>query len=221
MDTPILCCIIYLLAKSKYDKMVAEHYWCKIRQHKDVKIVLVFDGMPDNLSSITLPVIVDSKANTNKVYSMLCSLQKCCEIIHPNSKYYMFVAPNALVDFDKLVDYFSLPKINVPAIGGIISETDMRVKYALGGTHWMTNDIAKGLSQIKLNKRIEFTPYDILLSQLCYNFNPVIVDSPFLIINSDEDINALDRCSRVILILGKPYVIDSQIYDLLLQSISE
>lgn len=219
MDTPILCCIIYLDAKSKYDNMVAEHYWSKMRQHKDVKLVLVFEGTPDNLSRITLPVVVSS--NRNKPYSMLCSLQKCYENIYPNSKYYMFVAPNALVDFDKLVDYFSLPKSDVPAIGGIISETDMRVKYALGGTLWMTNEIANGLSQIKLSNRIEFTPYDILLSQLCYNFNPVIVDSPFLIINSDEDINALDRCSSIILILGKPYVIESQIYDLLLQSISE
>ena len=219
MDTPILCCIIYLDAKSKYDNMVAEHYWCKMKQHKDVKLVLVFEETPENLSRITLPVVVSS--NRNKPYSMLCSLQKCYENIYPNSKYYMFVAPNALVDFDKLVDYFSLLKTDVPAIGGIISETDMRVKYALGGTHWMSNDIAKRLSQIKLNNSIEFTPYDILLSQLCYNFNPVIVDSPFLIINNDEDKNMLDRCSSVILILGKPYVIESQIYDLLLQSISE
>ena len=218
MDTPILCCIIYLDAKSKYDKMVAEHYWCKIRQHNDVKIVLVFEGTPDNLSRITLPVIVSS--NAIKACSLLYSLHKCCENIHPNSKYYIFMAPNALIDFDKLVDYFSPPTSNISAIGGIISETDMRVKYALGGTHWMTSNIAKGLSQMKLNPT-EFTPYDILLSQLCYNFNPVIVDSPFLIINNDEYINALDRCSSIILILGEPYVIESQVYTLLLQSISE
>lgn len=213
MDTPILCCIIYLEAKPIYDKLLAEHYWCKIK-HKYVKIVLVFDETPSNLSRITLPVIISSK--TNKTYSMLQSLQECYENISPNSTYYMFMASNALVDLNELIDYFSLQKSNISAIGGIISETDMRVKYALGGSHWMTNDVAKGLSQIKLNKLTEFTPYDIFLSQLCYNFNPVIVDSPFLIINSEDDINALDRCSSIILILGKPYVIESQVYALLL-----
>lgn len=94
MDTPILCCIIYFDGESNINNLLAEHYWCKLTLPKDIKVVLVFSKLPDNLSRITLPVIIAS--NTNIAYVMIESLRKCCESIHPKSKHYMFLAPNTL-----------------------------------------------------------------------------------------------------------------------------
>ena len=215
MDTPILCCIIYFNGESNTNSLLAEHYWCKIRLPEDIKIVLVFNKPPNNLSSITLPVIITS--NPNMVCSMIYSLDKCCKSIQPKSKHYMFMAPNTIIDTKGLLDYFSLSELDIAAIGGIISETDMRVKYALGGTLWMTNNVARDLSEMQLDNNTYFAPYDIILSQICYNFKPVIIDSPFIIVKSDEDIVTLDTCRSLVTIIGEPYVVESQVYSLLLQ----
>ena len=215
MDTPILCCIICFDDESNANTLLAEHYWCKIRLPEDIKVVLVFNNPPNNMSSITLPVIITSKSN--KVYSMIYSLDKCSKSIHPKSKHYMFMAPNTIMDTKGLLDYFSLCEIDLAAIGGIISETDMRVKYALGGTLWMTNNVARDLSKMHIDNNTYFAPYDIMLSQICYNFKPVIIDSPFIIVKSDEDIVTLDTCRSLVIIVGEPYVVESQVYSLLLQ----